>query len=75
MLIKVTKKSVSHECLNGFGLSSHLQGGGHIDFGVILVWILVPVGITLSCLHSILLTSSRILTKFQWIYNWDIAKN
>ena len=28
-----------------------------------------------SCLHNILWTSGWILTKFAWIYNWDITKN
>ena len=28
-----------------------------------------------SCLYTILWTSGWILTKFSWIYNWDITKN
>ena len=32
-------------------------------------------GVTLSWLHNILWTSGWILTKFSWIYNWDITKN
>ena len=46
-------------------------GGGGIDFCADPV----DVGSTLFCLHNILCTSSRILTKFSWIYNWNITKN
>ena len=35
----------------------------------------IGVGVTHSCLHSILWTSGWVLTKFSWIYNWDITKN
>ena len=35
----------------------------------------ISVGIALSCLHNILWTGGYILTKFSWIYNWDITKN
>ena len=35
----------------------------------------VGIGMTLSHLHNILWTSGWILTKFSWIYNWDITKS
>ena len=47
-----------------------LRGGGHTDFGIDPVG--VGIIVTLSCLHNILWTSGWILTKFSWIYNWDI---
>ena len=50
-----------------------LRGRGHNDFGVDPVGI--SVGITLSCLHNILRNNGWILTKFSWIYNWDIIMN
>ena len=64
-------------------LSSHLWGGGHIAFGADPAGISVSIGlgvrfgihITFSCLHNILGTSGWVLTKFLWIYNWDITKN
>ena len=57
------------------------QGGGHIDIGAdpvgvsICVSTGIDIGVTLSCLHNILKTSGWILTKFSWIYKWDITKN
>ena len=47
------------------------MGREHIDFGVDPDG--VGVGVTLSCQHNILETSGWILTKFSWIYNWDIT--
>ena len=46
-----------------------------IDFGVDPIGIGIGIGVTLSCLHNILWTSGWILTKFSWIFNWDITKN
>ena len=47
----------------------HLLGGGYI------VFVVDPIGMTLSCLHNFLWTNGWILTKFSWISNWDITKN
>ena len=46
-------------------------------FGVERIGGIVGIGmcITLSCLHNNLWTSDWILTKFLWIYNWDITKD
>ena len=52
-------------------MSPSLRVGGHIDFGADPVGVNVP----LSCLHNILRTSGWILSKFLWIYNWDITNN
>ena len=52
-------------------MSLHLQEGDIL----ILVQNPIGVGVTLSCLHNVLWTSGWILTKFSWIYNWNIAKN
>ena len=50
------------------------EDGGHIFFGADPIGI--GVGVTLSCLLNIRWTSGwRILTKFAWIYSWDITKN
>ena len=35
-------------------------------------WLGVGVSMTLSCLHNILWTGGWILTKFSWIYYWDV---
>ena len=52
-------------------MSPHLRGGDIL----FLVWILLgSVGITLTYLHNILWSSGWILTKFSWVYNWDITK-
>ena len=44
-------------------MSPRRRGGRRIVFGVDLV----GVGMTVSCVHDILWTSQRILTKFAWI--------
>ena len=46
---------------------------GHIVFGANPVG--VGVGMTLSCLHDISWTSGWILTKFAWMYQWDMMKS
>ena len=59
-----------------FIMSHHLSLGGHFVFGAnpISIGLGICIGLTLSYLHNILWTSSWILTKFAWIYNWDITK-
>ena len=54
-------------------MSPHLWRRGHIVFGA--GPISIGICVTLSCLHNILWTSGWILTKFSWIYNWDLTKN
>ena len=55
----------------------YFRWGGHIVFGAdpVSVRVGIDVSYTRSCLHNILWTSVWILTKFVWIYNWDITKN
>ena len=54
-------------------MSLHIWGVGYID--LVVDAFRIRIGITLSCLHNILWTSSWILTKFSAMYNWDITKN
>ena len=49
----------------------NLRGGGHNIFGADPV----GIGVTLSCLHNTMRTSGWTLTKFSWIYYWDITLN
>ena len=49
--------------------------GTYWDFGADPVGVGIGSNVTLSCLCNILWTSGWILTKFSWLYNWDIAKN
>ena len=46
-----------------------------MDSGADLIGVGIGVGIDmiLSCLHNILSTSGWILTKFSWIYDWNIT--
>ena len=56
-------------------LCPHHRRGGHIVFGADPVGVSVSIGMTLSCLHAISWTCGWILTKFAWMYNWDMMKS